>query len=804
MAERRESTLLWAAGIFLVLFAVTLTLSPAARESSWNVALRTGQWLGVLIWLAAFAVAHRLVSRYLPDRDPYLLPVAALLSGWGILTIYRLDGALGIRQAIWLAFSLGVLVLITREKNSLKLFRRYKYVWLAAGLLLTSLTLVLGANPAGSGPRLWLGCCGVYLQPSEPLKLLLVAYLAAYLADQAGVVLAMFPLLLPTVLVTGLALVLLLVQRDLGTASIFILLPTVMLFLATGKKRVLFATAGGLVLAGLLGFFFIDVVHTRLESWINPWADPTGRSYQIIQSLLAIASGGVFGRGPGLGSPTLVPVAQSDFIFAAISEESGLTGAVGLLAAFAIFLLRGVSIAVRASDRYRRLLAAGLTSYVGIQMLLIVGGNLRMLPLTGVTLPFVAYGGSSLLTSFIATAFLLTISADRPKSPPPLRGPFPYYALAGLLTLSIATAAITQAWWAVVRSADLVARSDNPRRSIADRYVQRGSILDRNNQPIDTSVGGSGNFQRTYLYPELGPITGYTHPVYGQAGLEASLDDYLRGLQGNPTSLIWWDQLLNGMPPPGLAVRLSIDLGLQGQADKALGTLPGAVVLLDARSGEILAMASHPGFDPNQLDEVGGSLANRGGAPLLNRATQGRYRLGTASKPFLDAAGFGASDTAQVRSLYQRLGLYEAPQLRMPVGPATTTGDPQYLSISPLQMALAAASVSNGGIRPAPRIALAVNAPAQGWVVLQPLGTAQTVFNSASANATALGLAVKQEVYWEYLDMEQTDSSYVTWYIGGTIPNWAGTPVAIAVLVEANDARAARVGEQILGAAISP
>jgi cell division protein FtsW (lipid II flippase) len=804
VAEHRESKLLAAAGLFLFLFAATLMLSPAAREHSWSVGLRTSQWAGLTIWAVAFLLGHHLVSRYLPDRDPYLLPIAGLLSGWGVLTVYRLDPGLGIRQAVWLVISLAALVLIVRRSDGLTLLRRYKYVLLAAGLLLTSLTLVLGTNPAGAGPRLWLGCCGVYLQPSEPLKLLLVAYLAAYLADQASIRTGIFPLLLPTLLVTGLALVLLLVQRDLGTASIFILLPAVMLYLATDKRRVLLATAGALVVAAMVGFFFIDVVHARLEAWINPWTDPSGHSYQIIQSLLAIANGGVLGRGPGLGSPTLVPVAQSDFIFAAISEETGLVGSIGVLTAYAIWLLRGATIAVRASDRYHRLLAAGLTSYIGIQAILIIGGNLRLLPLTGVTLPFVAYGGSSLLTSFVATALLLTISADTRFKPAPLRSPRPFSVVAALLTLGLIAAAATQAWWAVVRNSDLLSRTDNPRRSIADRYVKRGSLLDRNNEPIDITVGDSGSFRRNYLYPDLAPISGYTHPVYGQAGLEASLDTYLRGLQGNPASLIWWDQLLYGTPPAGLDVRLSIDLGLQRQADQSLGTLHGAVVLLNARSGEILAMASHPTYDPNELDEIGSALATESDAPLLNRATQGSYILGSAAGPLLQAAGLTPTAQGQALALYQRLGFYTSPALRMQVGTAMQPGDPQLLRVSPLQMAVAAASLSNEGTRPAPRIALAVNTPQQGWVVLPALQTPQTVLDSSSANSTAVELTVKQETYWEYLAVSQAAGNFVTWYIAGTIPNWQGTPVAIAVLTEGNDARAAQVGRQVLHAALNP
>lgn len=804
MTENRERILLGCAALFMVLFAAALMLSPAARQNSWSVPLRTSQWFPVSIWFVVFFASQRLIASSAPDHDPYLLPLTALLTGWGLLTVARLDSGLGVRQAVWLALSVAVMVLIIRFPDVLAVLRRYKYLLLGTGLVLTGLTLILGTNPTGAGPRLWLGCCGVYLQPSEPLKLLLVAYLAAYLADQESIRGRILPLLLPTVLTTGLALTLLVGQRDLGTASIFILLPTVMLYFATDRARVLLATALGLAAAALVGYFLVDVVHARLEAWIDPWIDPSGRSYQIIQSLLAVANGGVLGRGPGLGSPTLVPVAQSDFVYAAISEETGLLGGIGLLLTLALFLLRGLRIAIHASDNYRRLLAAGLTSYIGIQSLVIIAGNLRTLPLTGVTLPFVAYGGSSLLTSVVAAGLLLAISGSRQHAPAPMRTARPFLIVAALLMAGFLTTAATQAWWSVIRSSNLLSRTDNPRRSIADRYVKRGALLDRNNQPIDVTVGESGFYERRYLYPDLGSVIGYTHPTYGQAGLEASLDGFLRGLQGNPASLILWDQLLYGMPPPGVSVRLSIDLGLQRQADEALGVHKGAAVLLNARTGEILAIASHPTFDPNQLGEIGRSLLSEKDAPLLNRASQGAYELDQAAVPFLQAAGISISSTSDAVDLYHRLGFSEAPDLPLPMSPEMATGDPPKIRISPIQMVVAAAALSNQGTRPAPRIAMAADTPQAGWVVLPDYTAPQQVFQAARADAAALQLAPQQAAFWEYMATAQEESGYVTWYFAGTIPGWQGTPVAVAVLLEANDPSARAIGRKVLKAAIKP
>jgi cell division protein FtsW (lipid II flippase) len=803
-ADRLERRLLLLAGAFVAVYSVILSLSPAVRENSWQVNYRYSHWIGALVWALIWALAQSRLARRMPDHDPFLLPVAALLSGWGLLTVWRLDSTLGLRQAAWLVASVLGCGFVVMRLRGLKVLREYRNVLLAGGLLLTALTLLLGTSPTGLGPRLWLGCCGVYFQPSEPLKLLLVVYLTAYLADRVPPRARSFPMLVPTVLVMGTALALLLVQRDLGTASIFLVLYTAVLYQSTGMRRVLLITAAGLVLAAVAGFAFVDVVHTRLEAWINPWADASGRSYQIVQSLLSIANGGVFGRGPGLGSPSLVPVAHSDFIFSAIAEETGLVGTVGLLFLYAILLSRGFIIGLRSRHRFHQVLSAGISAYLGIQAILIVGGDLRLLPLTGVTLPFVSYGGSSLLTSFLATSLLLIVSTEQNENPQPAPSSSPRVLLPAVFGIGIASALLAQTWWAVVRGPDLLARTDNPRRSIADRYVTRGRLLDRNGEAISQTVGSSGSLVRSYVYPALAPVTGYTHPSFGQAGLEATLDPYLRGLQGNPASLITWNELLYGMPPPGLDVRLSIDLRLQAQADELLGRAKGAAVMLDAQSGEILMMASHPTYDPNLLDELGAVLTKDRDAPLLNRATLGSYAPGDAVGPLLRATR-AASPSNDLVGLYERLGFYAAPLVRMPVSPAAADRNIGNARVSPLQMAMAAAALSNGGIRPAPRIALAVDTPQQGWVVLPALGTASAEFAAQAAEQTALQLANPNRAYWEWTSSAASNTETVSWYLGGTLPSWKGAPLTLVLLLESGDvAKTRQLGEAMLDAAVGP
>lgn len=878
--DQTQGRLITLAGVFLALYSLALSLSPAARFRTWEVAYPWHHWLAFILWVIVFILVHRLSKQALPGRDPYLLPVAGLLSGWGLLTIWRLFPEFGARQTIWLGISAAILIVGLRLPNHLGFLQRYKYLWLTGGLVLTSLTLLFGTNPAtGSSPRLWLGCCGIYLQPSEPLKLLLVVYLSAYLADRQSLLslvppdpagnqgsgrprTPLLPLLAPTLVMTGLALGLLLVQRDLGTASIFIFLFAVIAYLATGRGLILLVSTLALLFAGIAGYFLFDVVRIRIDAWLNPWLDPGGGSYQIVQSLLALASGGLPGRGPGLGSPTLVPIPHSDFIFVAISEETGLFGATGLIILLALLGARGLRAALHAPDNYRRYLAAGLSAYLIGQSILIIGGNLRLMPLTGVTLPFVSYGGSSLLTAFLSLLLLLHISHSgetRLGQAPVAR---PYLYLGGFLIAGLAAAAVLAGWWAFYRGPELLDRPDNLRPTVADRYVRRGSILARDNTPLASISGVTGEYQRVYSYPSLGPVLGYTHPNFGLAGLEASLDNYLRGLQGNPGMTIWWNYLLYGQPPPGLDVRLSIDLHLQRTADELLSGRPGAIVLLNAHSGEILAMSSSPGFDPNHLDENWTELTADAQAPLLNRATLGSYPPGTALGPLMlvsasaqgelpplplnpaytledlrldcsrepaeltweNAIAFGCPSAQaalaeslgeeQVLAYFQQLGLFTAPDARIPSFSFAQPGAVQDLekiylgqgeiSVSPLQMALAAATLSSGGVRPAPQIALAINSVTTGWTILPPTGAPAQVFPAQTANSIAEDLVAERLPIWRVIASAPVGTGrQVTWYLAGTLPSWSGAPLTLVVLLEDEDPGLAEViGQSILTVAL--
>ncbi len=804
--DRLQGRLLVTAAGFMLLFATGLTISPAVRSRRWDVGLRWEHWLGIAIWGIVFLIVHRVSVVMLPDRDPFILPIAGLLSGWGLLTIWRLFPFFGLRQTIWFIVALTIFALGIRLPDNLNYLKRYKYLWLTSGLLLTALTLFFGTNPMGYGPQMWLGCCGIYLQPSEILKLLLIIYLSAYFAgfayqqpsnrdpktpaySSSAIRHRLYPLLLPTLLMTGLALAVLLTQRDLGTATIFIFLYTILLFLASGKKRIVLFSGISLILAGAVGFLLYDVVQLRIEAWINPWLDPSGRSYQIVQSLIAVANGGLIGRGPGIGNPGLVPIPHSDFIFATIAEEGGFLAIIALLSSIAILAVRGIIIAIRAGDIFRRYLAIGLTTYLVGQSIVIIGGNLRLLPLTGVTLPFVSYGGSSLVVSFIAILFLVQISnRSRHAVPADLPNRRPYLFLGGFLLLGIAALAVTAGWWSFYRAPTLLSRTDNARRTIADRYVNRGSILDSTEQSLALSLGRPGEYTRSYLYPQLSPVVGYTHHAYGQAGIEASMDEYLRGLRALPALQIWWNHLLFGQPPAGLDIRLNIDPNLQKIADKSLAETRGAIVVINAATGEILAMASHPNFDANFLDEQWIELIDDPETPLLNRASQGSYPV-ESLKDRLFPDGI---------DMYQ---LHETPLIRLDTSnPYISEQGENYAS--PLHMAIIAATHAAGGTRPPAQIVNAVMVPNTGWIMLPPLADAVDLFSLDIAEQRIGLLANSPADFWYLHETIATGAETITWYISGTQPSDQDQAYAFAILIEAENTELASQIAELLEQAL--
>jgi len=856
-----QRRLMLLAALFLLAGSIALTLAPAVRIHNTGVELRWQHWIGFAVWLVGFGGVYQQADKLISDRDPYLLPIISLMTGWGLLTLFRLDPAYGLRQTIWLAVCLIGLLIGLRIHILLPVLRRYKYIWLTLALVLSILTFFFGTSPSGSGPALWLRLGGIYLQPSEILKIVLVIYLAAYLADSEPAKFRLMQLLTPTLLVAGAALMILVVQRDLGTASLFIALYTVIIFLASGKRRFLLISFLIILAALIAGYFIFDVIQIRVEGWLNPWLNPNGSSYQIVQSIIAIANGGIFGRGIGLGSPGVVPVAQSDFIFPSIIEETGLFGAIGVVLLYAVLTLRGFMISLRASNQFQRYLAAGITTYLVSQALLIMGGTTRLLPLTGVTLPFFSYGGSSLVTAFFAFLLLLIISHNTTDETIQVIKPKAYF-LAGTVFLSALLAVgLVCAWWGFVRADSLLARNDNPRRFISDQYVQRGKILDRNNAIIAETVGDSGSLQRVLHFPTLSSVVGYTNSNYGQGGLEASLDSILRGVEGNNPTNVFISRLLTAQYPVGADIRLSLDVNLQLVADDLLKGQTGALVMLNSKSGEVLVMSTSPTFIANTLEENWDSWKSDPSSPLLNRATQGLYPAGNATgglllsrllasqnlpalQPDLEwstdplnplycaqtpgsdptwgdliAAGCSRSFNMlkyylgknTVNDLYQESGLYSQPELTISdptpvVGHSTASASADgssELLVSPLQMAAAYAALTNGGYSVSPVLATAFSYGNDQWNLFQTdkAPAALTAMDTAQSAST---LADASLPGWSLVSTGLTASGKVSWFIAGTPTEWKGTPVVLVVALEdASSNLAVKIGTEMFNAAVN-
>ena len=386
---------------------------------------RSDMWAGFAAWVVCALGAAALLQWRLPGHDRLLVAVAMFLSGWGLVAIERLAPSFADRQALWLVISVLAMLGIALFPQVLRWLRGYRYSLLAAALLLLAATIVLGRNPSGFAfaPRLWLGAGSFYFQPSEIMKVILVAFMASYLAEQSATYRARpaatggarglsLRLIGPILLMWLLSMVILVWQRDLGAAMLFFVVFLLLLYLTSGDLRLLLGGAILVLLAGFVAYQLFDVVKLRVDIWLDPWPEADGRAYQVVQSLMAFGAGGIVGTGVGLGSPGYVPVVHSDFVFAAIAEEWGLLGVIAILSSFGVLAWRGMAIALsHGASAFQRLLAAGLTMTLLVQALMIMAGVLKLLPLTGVTLPFISYGGSSLFACHIMMGLLLRLSA---------------------------------------------------------------------------------------------------------------------------------------------------------------------------------------------------------------------------------------------------------------------------------------------------------------------------------------------------------------------------------------------------------
>jgi cell division protein FtsW (lipid II flippase) len=325
-----------------------------------------------------------------------------------------------LRQATWVCLGFALLLGTLHVARDPSKIARYRYLSAAAALFLLAAALVFGVERGGV--RQWIDLGVVTFQPSEAVKVLLVLFLAAYLSEHgkwmsdAGSRPVELRALGPVVVMLTLSLVLLVVQRDLGAGLLYFAIVLLMVYAATGRADYVLAGAAAFVVGAAVCYLAFPHVRVRIDAWIDPWRDLAGTGYQIGQALFALGSGGLVGSGLGLGHPDLIPAVHTDLIFAAVAEELGFAGALGVIVLYGILVTRAFRIALRAREDFSRLLATGAASVLAVQTLLILGGSTKLVPLTGITLPFMSYGGSSIVSNFVLLGLLMAIS-HQPSAP---------------------------------------------------------------------------------------------------------------------------------------------------------------------------------------------------------------------------------------------------------------------------------------------------------------------------------------------------------------------------------------------------
>lgn len=667
--------------LLLIAAAFPVTLLYAMYVVTTGAAL-SFQTLAVPLGLfAAFAAAHIGVRIFAPGADPAILPVVFTLSGIGITFVTRLQPDASLGQVIFLFLGVALMVGTLAVVKNLEVIKRYKYVLGIAGIILLVLPMFIGTEIYGS--KLWIKIGGFQFQPGEFAKVLIVLFLAGYLAENRellsisnrtvlGIKFPRLRLLYPLFIVWGVCLLVVAFERDLGSALLFYTIFLIMLYVATG--RVSYVIIGLALLAvGAFGMYQImSHVQVRVAIWLDPFSDAQNLGYQIVQSLFSLADGGLAGVGIGKGMADIIPVVASDMIFAAIGEEMGLLGGSAVLLLFMLFAVRGLTTAARAKSDLAAFSAAGLTAAISFQAFTIVGGVTKLIPLTGVTLPFMSQGGSSLLASFVIVALLLragdeatgrsteiaNTSTDlatagyrttvrgshmrRPALDTPESGLLGRVALANRLTRTVflftalfAVLIGNITYIQVIKASEYQDMPSNNHTINKARFIKRGSIITADGLTLAESVQqADGTYARSYPNGNLAAhVVGYYSQQYGTMGIENTQNDTLTGSKDYSS----WQNALNslaGISEPGNSVQLTIDSRIQRAAEQALAGRVGAIVALDPRSGAVLAWASAPTFDNTNIQAAIEAANASGGADtsMYDRATLALYTPGSTFK----------------------------------------------------------------------------------------------------------------------------------------------------------------------------
>ena len=409
---------------FLLFFVAILVVSGyvlASLGRSSSIPANIVPFLvGILILLL---LAHLAVRKFAPRADFSLLPLAGLLNGIGYFVIARLDKDLAGLQATWtligVAAFVATLVLIPQVRR----LEQYRYILMTIGVIFLIMPLIPAFGREINGARIWVSIGSINFQPGEFAKIALAIFFSAYMVEKRdvlaisgvgrfGVAVPDIRHLGPILLAWGVSLIVMVAEKDLGSSLLFFTLFIAMLWISTGKTSYLIMSGTLFSGGALLAWSQFSHVQQRVDIWLRPFDDPTGDGYQIVQSSFAMAEGGLTGTGLGVGNPENIPEVETDFILAAIGEELGLVGATAVLVLFLLLVGAGLKVSLTSTRPFEKLLSAGLTTLLGFQAFIIIAGVVRLLPLTGVTLPFVSYGGSSLLANWILLALLLRISDE--------------------------------------------------------------------------------------------------------------------------------------------------------------------------------------------------------------------------------------------------------------------------------------------------------------------------------------------------------------------------------------------------------
>jgi cell division protein FtsW (lipid II flippase) len=375
-------------------------------------------------FIALFIAAHLVVRLALPHADPYLLPLSGLLSAIGLTMIYRIEPDQALRQGLWVVIGLAAFVALIVFLQDHRTLDSVKYILALTAIGLLVLPALPGLGRTINGASLWVDVGPFVFQPGEFAKILLVIFLAGYLRDNREMLsmgsgrygIPSPKYFGPLLIVWGGAMLVLFQTNDLGSGLLYFSIFLAMLWVATARWPYVAVGAVLFAVGAYALYHVVPHVQDRVSIWLDPWQDPFADGYQLVQSIYAIAGGGLFGQGLGRGvlitpeGNPYIPFLQTDFIFAAIAQELGLAGAVGVVLLYIVFLYRGLRIAMMAADGFSKLLAVGLSAALAIQAFIIIGGVTRLIPLTGITLPFISYGGSSIVANFVLVGLLLIVS----------------------------------------------------------------------------------------------------------------------------------------------------------------------------------------------------------------------------------------------------------------------------------------------------------------------------------------------------------------------------------------------------------